>query len=57
MKPERIYRENGLKITVYPYQAPKRHQRTFPMVKGSIANLGAKAVSLSEVGLTKHKHG
>ena len=57
IKPVRTYMHNGIKITVYDYVPPRKTQRTFPMIKGSVANLGAKAISLSTVGLLKRKHG
>jgi len=57
IKPIKVYFDKGVKITVYDYIKPSRIERTFPAVKGSVANLGAKAVSLSSTGLLKRKHG
>jgi hypothetical protein len=44
-------------VTVYQYRKPSKAQRTWPMVKGSIANMGRQAITLAGAGLTKRKHG
>jgi hypothetical protein len=49
--------EDGCTVTVYQYRKPSKSQRTWPMVKGSIANMGRQAITLAGAGLTKRKHG
>jgi hypothetical protein len=45
----------GVTVQVFAYRKPKA--RTWPMVKGSIANMGRQAITLASEGLTKRKHG
>ena len=56
-KPMKTYIQNGITITVYDYIKPRKTERTFPMIKGSIWNIGGQAARLSTMGLTKHKRG
>jgi hypothetical protein len=49
--------EDGCTVTVYQYRKPAKASRTWPMVKGSIANMGRQAITLASEGLTKRKHG
>ena len=51
------YYEDGALVKVYAYKAPAKSQRTFPAVKGSVCNMGAKAVTLGCSGVLKRKHG
>jgi len=48
---------DGGSITVIAMRKPRKSERTFPANKGSVYNLGAKAVSLGACGLLKRKHG
>ena len=48
---------DGVLVTVYKPRAPKAGERTWPMIKGSIFSVGAKALSLAEHGVVKRKHG
>ena len=48
---------DGSSITVIAMRKPRKAERTFPANKGSVYNLGAKAVSLGACGLLKRKHG
>ena len=48
---------DGGKVTVVAMRKPRKSERTFPANKGSVYNLGAKAVSLGACGLLKRKHG
>ena len=49
--------EKPVKITILPYKPPRKAERTWPMIKGSVFNIGAKANSLSQIGLIVHKRG
>jgi hypothetical protein len=49
--------QSGGSIQVIAMRKPRKSERTFPANKGSVFNIGAKAFSLSMVGLTKRKHG
>ncbi len=49
--------EKPVKITILPYKPPRKAERTWPMIKGSVFNVGAKANSLSQIGLTVRKRG
>jgi hypothetical protein len=51
------YFENDIKITVYNYKKPRKSERTWPAIKGSISNIGRKAETLCSFGLLKHKRG
>jgi hypothetical protein len=45
------------KVTILPYRGPRKSERTWPMIRGSVSSVGAKAVALSQHGITKKKHG
>lgn len=47
--------ENGVKVTICAPRMPRRSERTFQNVKGSIANMGAKNVNLMNQGFKKGK--
>jgi hypothetical protein len=47
----------GFLVTVYAARAPRKGERTFPAIKGSISNMGAKAVKLACVGINKRARG
>ena len=49
--------EEGVLVTVYSPRKVLSTEKTWKMVKGSIANMGAKAVGLAEAGLYRRKHG
>ena len=49
--------EEGVLVTVYTPKRILSSERTWKMVKGSIANMGAQAVKLSAIGLHRRKHG
>jgi hypothetical protein len=51
------YFENDIKITVYNYKNPRKSERTWVAMKGSIANIGRKAETLNSFGILKHKRG
>jgi len=51
------YFENDIKITVYNYKNPRKSERTWVAMKGSIANNGRKAETLNSFGILKHKRG
>jgi len=51
------YYENDILITVCNYKKPRKSERTWPNIKGSLFSIGAKAHTLSNIGLTKRKHG
>ena len=53
---EQFFADGG-RITVLAMRKPRKSERTFPANKGSVYNLGAKAVSLGACGLLKRKHG
>ena len=52
-----IYFENDIKVIICPYRKPRKSERTFPAVKGSVSNIGHKAEILTKFGFLKHKHG
>lgn len=49
--------EKPVKITILPYKPPRKAERTWPMIKGSVFSMGAKANSLNQIGLMVRKHG
>ena len=51
------YYENEILVTVYNYRKPRKTERTFPAIKGSLFNIGAKANTLISSGIIKRKHG
>jgi hypothetical protein len=51
------FNAEGVLVTVYRARAPRAGERTWPMVKGSAAHMGAKALSLATHGVVKRKHG
>ena len=48
---------DGVLVTVYKARAPRSGERTWPMLKGSIANMGAKAIVLQTIGINKRSKG
>ena len=47
----------GFLVTVYATRAPRKTERTFPAIKGSIANMGGKAIVLATMGINKRARG
>ena len=47
----------AVKVTILPYRRPRKSERTWPMIRGSVSNMGAKAVALAQHGITKRKLG
>jgi hypothetical protein len=47
----------GFLVTVYATRAPRKTERTFPAIKGSITNMGAKACKLAAFGINKRARG
>ena len=47
----------GVLVQVFAYKKPARANRTWPMVKGSIANMGKQATGLAVAGLNKRPRG
>ena len=47
----------GVLVQVFAYKQPPRTNRTWPMVKGSIANMGKQATGLAIAGLNKRPRG
>ena len=51
-KPASVYKSpEGAIVLVYPYKPPRPTERTWPATKGSIFNMGRKAVELNGLGL------
>jgi len=46
-----------VKIVVLPYRKPRKSERTWPMIKGSVANVGRQAVVLAQQVINKRSHG
>ena len=56
MKPSTYTNADGVTVTLYPMAKPRPSERTWRgMAKYSLANLGAKAVSLRAAGLNHAK--
>ena len=51
------FNPEGVLVTVYRPRAPRAGERTFPAIKGSVANMGAKAVVLAGFGINKRARG
>lgn len=51
------FNAEGVLVTVYKPRAPRAGERTFPAIKGSISNMGAKAVMLTTIGINKRAKG
>jgi hypothetical protein len=51
------FNAEGILVTVYKPRAPRAGERTFPPIKGSISNMGAKAVVLTALGINKRARG
>ena len=49
--------EQGQLVSVYAYRKPAKASRTWQAVKGSVANMGAKAVGLNARGHNVRSHG
>ena len=47
----------GITVSVYAYRKPRSTERTWPVIKGSIFNTGAKANTLVSIGLNTRKRG
>ena len=54
---KQYFNPEGVLVVVYKSRAPRAGERTWPMIKGSAANMGAKALSLATHGVVKRKHG
>ena len=49
--------EQGQLVTLYPYKPPAKANRTWKAIRGSISNMGAKAVALNKMGHNVRSHG
>mgnify|MGYP003340934554 CR=1 FL=1 len=38
-------------VTVLPYYPPRKSERTFPMIRASVGNMGRKQITLKNVGI------
>ena len=49
--------EQGVIVTVFKPVAPRKGERTWVAIRGSVANMGAKANALNHAGINARVHG
>jgi hypothetical protein len=47
----------GVLVQVFGYKRPAKSERTWPAIRGSIANMGHQAVGLAVAGMNKRPRG